>query len=424
MKHAGLFGGLLGASGFWLLLALSCSDPAARHAAQTRQLLQALALPASQDSARTALPDYFFTLSDLPLLYEALQASYPDDSLLGGDTRLALLDIVAGLPAPENSAELQRLYYATDSLPRVRTGLLEALARQDTPEARAALLTLLRETAPEAGIDWSQALAPLAGQAAGLQALFPSCLDRLDQPGLGPALIHLLAEGLQQGHLEPATMAPHSAALLAYHTQSLAPQRRTQLPPVPASGPEADFLRVAAHLARDARFNQLLQNSLTSSPLPSRLAALNACLEVGIPVSDSLLTDLAAAPAIRTPLYHLLASLGQSHRFPAAYAHPAAMAAGDLSLWLARRDYDASAPEAVGSFPLRDDQGQLYAFRFRHRGRWTLGFSGPQPADSSRYETGGYLTGSTFQPYVPYRLNRDLRQYLASQDAAHLLPAD
>lgn len=398
-----------------LLLLGGCADPAARHEAQTEQLLAHLAAPeaAKRDSARAALTDYFFVAADLPLLYPALHLPYPDDSL-GSATRLALLDIIAGLPAGEHATQLAQLFEASPALPQVQTRVLTVLGRLGTPEALDALLRLIRATPPDAGLDWQQALAPLVDQPAALRALFPEEMALLAQPDRAAALIHLLAEGLGRGYLAPAALAPHGDALLAYRPPA-ADLRQ-------AHRASADYLRVAAHLGRDARFNHLLQQALTTGPPDERMAALAACLEVGVPVGDSVIQVLGADVRTRIPLYQLLAQAGQGRRFPAAYAAQAPMAAGDLGLWLYRRGYLKGEPEPVGQFALADAQGWLYAFRFQHQGRWALGLSGPQPADTSRFETGGYLTGSSFKAYVPYRLRRDVAHYLAEHEAAYLLP--
>ncbi|RMG66418.1 MAG: hypothetical protein D6722_15050 [Bacteroidetes bacterium] len=395
---------LIGLSMGWLL---ACGSPADEHATQTARLLSALRAEAvsERDSARQVWPDYFFTAADVPLVQAALAESYPDDSLRGGDTRRALLEVLAEFPAEIEAGPLAQVFAATDSLPRVRGRLLALLAETGQAQTLASLLPL---AADDARIDWAEALTPVPAQPEVLAALLPQTKSLLKQPHLAPLWVLILAEGLDRGHLAPADLTPLADPLLTYGAQIPAGQAEAQ----------AGFLRLTAHLGRDPRFNQVLGQALAGGE--RQLPAIAACLEVGIPVADSLIEGLAARAETRLPLYLLLQQQGQSHRFPPDFLGPVPMAAADLALWLARRGHEAGAPEWLATFPLQE-QGLLMAFRFRQRGRWLLGLSGPQPADSSRFETGGYLTGSLMQPYRAYRLRRDVESYLEQLDAGYLL---
>ncbi|GAB4409548.1 MAG: hypothetical protein OHK0039_13320 [Bacteroidia bacterium] len=382
-------------------LLVAC-DPADDRAAGTRRLLADLREPARSDSARAALRSYFFQPADLPLLFEALQYDYPTDTLAGAGTRGLLLDLVPPLADGTTVRQLEDLFHRSETLPGVQRQVLRCLARIGSPQATTALLELLPAAEPWTTPDLERALAPLA--AVPLQPHLAAMLPLADQPIYTPVVYDLLARQRAAGTLSAQDLRPFDETIERHWLA------RPAAPGLDTWPTARDQLLLIAGLAQDPRFNRLVESSLGATAAPFlQLAAIDACLTSRIPVSDSLVAALAAQSVVRLPLYTCL----QQHQrsLPPAYLHQAAMASADLALWLARHGHAFSDLQQMDT--LDTETGRLYVYRFRHQGAWRLGVSGPQPADTSRYEPGASLTGSALLPYRNARLREDVAAWVA-----------
>lgn len=101
-----------------------------------------------QKKAYGSLSAYAFTHSDIPLLYEALQRSYANDTLSYRSTRGILLEKLQDFHDSTTVPFLSALYAATNDAPIVQTAIVQTLASLNTHESISTLSALLQAYTP------------------------------------------------------------------------------------------------------------------------------------------------------------------------------------------------------------------------------------------------------------------------------------
>ena len=363
------------------------------------------AKPAVRDSALAALKSFVFVPADLPQIYAALDRKWVDDVRPGAPTRRALLDILLQVYDETTPAKVEHYFPELRGDVILSLTALRILANINSEASIASLKRiLLREPDLLSQISSSE-FEPLVSSPQHLGLLFPEILTLAIDTRSQLQIYHWMEIGLASESLDPRRVQDHLQPL-----QELSQTLPQQLSETDMRSSEYPFIqqllntvfRCLSHFPIRPEINQLLTENLTH-PIPeTRLAAIQGCIQAGIPIDSTVFIGLAQLPGYRTALYDLVQRLSYPEFFPQAYANQEAFAESDLVNWLAISQ--GKMPARIELLEKRDWQGigetgMLYVYRFRYTSPWQVGISGPQPVDSTAFLTTAALTGSLFERY-------------------------
>ena len=363
--------------------------------------------PAVRDSARQRLDGYLFLKKDLPVLYEALRQSYPDDTVAIRSTRQRLLLILEDVNDASTPEFIQSLYPTLEEFPALQGEALHVLVHISSQASLAALADILVAEKGTVSTDVHLLFKPLYQYPRQVGALFPTILHLLQRREYAYPVLETLYAGLEAGVVD--TKPIQDSLILIREVYRGQKRRKDRLHPGSRSYQTAFSLmeasmRCLVYFSDQPIGSQVLELAVADSDPEMQLAVVNACLEVDTSRMGSLLHTLAGDFRYRTRLYHLLEAKDALAFFPSSYYDQQAFAASDLAVWLQDPDHRGSFPEEIvylNTYPIalndEQDSSRVYLYKFRFGKKWMVGLSGPQPSDSLQVAAAGHLTHSRYQ---------------------------
>lgn len=344
-----------------------------------------------RQNALVAVRWYRFRLEDMPLVYRALRASYPDDTNEAANSTLSALvwSVFSDTSDAQSVAELYRLHTRLPEGHDLHGTILGALARIGSPNALDTLMLLL-PTDPMHIESISTIMLRLGYGSAPLDPLYPRFARYVDSGGWTRWVLWVTAQGLENDRLSAGTLTliPEMENLRRAATFQLSPS----LNPIDPDREEAEkggriampsqesWMQEAAaqllgYLPLSKTSRQALRQGLESFNTEVVRHSAVSLLRHSMDVERETLAEIAETPEQGVQLYRDLQKFSLTSNFPPALATQERIGEGLLAEWLTNEE--ETEAETVEHLAVRVVQyhGQtrrahLYRYRYEEGGDW------------------------------------------------------
>ncbi|MES2732807.1 MAG: TraB/GumN family protein [Bacteroidota bacterium] len=391
---------------------------------KTERLLQDLtsADTTVQKSATNALYSFDFEPAEQPLLYKALQRTYPNDTAQYGGTRQQLFNSLKSVSDTGTVSFIAQLYFQLPEHPILQQTALRNLVSLNTPQSLTTLLDLLSKKPPVATHPMYLFYA-LKDSLTNVPVMYPRVLELLANPYLKKDIYELTVQARDSNVITTRDFASVKSTLIA-DVQAILAKRTPKAPPKETYDKDAALLQVTARLlgsfADQADCQKLLQTLLIDRHMGVSFAAAVTLLKAKSGIDRKKLEKIAADPEYRMELYQKLKEAKQLDLFPAKYLTQTYFAESELMKYLTD---DESFPEQMELLAQREvsyegQKGMAYLFKFKYvdneegKAVWYTGMSGLFPLDRKQLVSDSNLTFSHYKLLSSQSIDDHFKEYL------------
>ncbi len=370
----------------------------------------------TRQKAKDAVHYVEFADSDAPRMIQVIQKLSPREKGYL-DTKRLLIGQLGTLHHAEVVPFLKSVYQNSNDTTTLQYAVLNALARQKTPDAYAAFKEIVLSETPvfNNSSDIEGLFYPLSDSLALSKILFPDLLKLASLSDYKNPVYSLLSSLIDSNYVNATVYEPYLSQLIydarIESKRHFAKQEERQM--VEESNEEESYYegrQMNKELVEFARllvpylhknktvekfFDRLLQSS--DQQLLVDVAALLLKNKQAVP--DSLLRALAASDTYRVPLYKQLRAIQRLDKFPKKYLTQEWMA---RSLLYQQEEYDMPTDtiiylsRQVTGYRLK--RGYVYFYKYKkdpEQNDWYIAVSGLQPLSENMIETTGTLVQLT-----------------------------
>lgn len=375
-------------------------------------------------NARLEIPEYPWGRRDLPLLYSAIQRSYPwddvggdDDAELATSTPELLLRSLRGAWDSTTVPFLRRAYgrFADDS--RLKGTIVDVLASIGTVESVSAMLELLRaESSPLPGFS----IYSLSDSLSRVASLLPEIVRLGEVRKYRLSILQVIEHGLDSGYIAPAVFRTTGLAALCRSTI----EERLN-PTVDADDEKGGLslreqwagvaIRVLGWLDKSDENVRAIKELLPDSNSVLAMSATVALIRMTGSAPAEYVNRFAADSSLVIWFYTELQSTAPA-LFPPFWKKQAHFAMGGLIRWIIRDNGDEPSEIrylAQREVDLKGGRGRVFLFKFRLSDRaWYVGIGGPQPITSTEISIDDSLAFSRYRALSHFSIDRHFKDLL------------
>ena len=268
---------------------------------------------ATHDEALEYIEAAPFSKDEMPMLYEALQHTYIDDTAEYRSTKEIIAKTIIGLK-DRSAFDFARAHYLTSG-EKDKMHLLDIMLSFPTSAHFNDIKDLLLQSPPSMKPDYTVAYdftdsLELAAE------IFPAMLPLLKNENMAPVIISIADNLLDSGIITPALLQPYEKEIVAMAAKNFEKVMEN------TDNFEYTNYKLLSTLGRinSVNTNAALQQWATIKKIPyTALEATALLLRNKQTVSPAVFTTIAANNETRTDLYDTLTAYGKQQLFPKAY---------------------------------------------------------------------------------------------------------
>lgn len=347
-------------------------------------------------NARNVLDKVSFTKEELPLLYKAMLAQYPDDSMTYSSTRSKLIDVIEEL-ADSSTVDFIRQHYddltdrGSDQL-----ALLNILANYKTVFSYTTLKELFIKKPPQHIKERKSIGYNVTDSLELTRLLFPDILVLLKSGDYWEDVADYTKTVLDSGTIKTELLLPYDKEIRLIADTLL--NGRALKEEDAWTWRYGSLVSLLGYL-NNAESNQLLKRFLAEKDLYLKSIAAVCLVRNGQATDPNELLKLAASNDYRLDLFNELKKLGKDKLFPVKYRSQRYFAEAELYSY-GSDDYSPSGMEFIGEreAELNGQRKKFYLFRVGFNNEEEseqsayLGIAGPYEKDSKNLETSNDAT--------------------------------
>jgi uncharacterized protein YbaP (TraB family) len=369
--------------------------------------------------AKDEISSYALPVSDLPLLYKAIQKNYPDDLNENTSIKRSLLIKLAAVNDSTTVNFISNVYPQLPHTAEVHGAALHALSSIHTVEAANTLLNLVKNEDLKLNgyyslsgfADSVELVGPILPELFKHQSSFDfkwymvslitSWLEKVEESDLRQTIIQLLITEANKELVTPQLVDLKHEDYY-YHSRLY-----------------KELARGLTYVTPTDEIKQIQRKITNTGYYEAMLVTLPYLIKQRVKINVKDLEKVAAKPLYRLSLYNTLKEINHDQLFPALYRTQEKFAESMLIQYMNSEDVVPELHELIGQQNVDFKERKQKIFVYKHKNsddnEWYLAVSGP--FYDKEFTSDESLTYQTYIPYSPATLLNDLEKVLDNTGA-------
>ncbi|HYG17517.1 MAG TPA: hypothetical protein VD816_01255, partial [Ohtaekwangia sp.] len=381
---------------------------------------------ASKDSttralAKQAIAGHRFEKEDLPKIYDAIRAMYPDDVERYTSTKEKLFSVLEDVNDETTVDFIKEVYHHQPDSTPARDVALSVLASLKTQAACLEIVDLFNADESQRKFNGYTVLYPFYDSLSLLNYVLPDLLIAEARFEYAYPLLDLAKMALDSGALSADV---EKRVIEMVHRIG----KEISQGILPGSNDENGRFSALAGLMSAVPFDPdvraIVEALHRSGDIPTMVITGGILLRNGVALKKEDVDRIANHPLYRFRFYEILKTQGKEKLYNARHLSREKFAESDLWEYM---DYDEGLPEIsqlvkVMNISYQGKRQALYAFKYRYAEdeTWYIGISGPYPLKSKILPPRGEMTFASYETFTDEKQMRDVVESLIVEYGATL----